>query len=279
MAMDGPLKVLYGKYAQDLLPLTGDAGAVVKRAAPVELQALQRRVDCVLELEKDGELYYRHLEFQAEPDAEMAARCFRYNSQLVLHYRAPVVTTVLYLFPPKPRDEPVFRVVFGGREINRWRFEQICLWELDAAPILAGGVPGLVALVPLLRGGRDPDLLKAAVERIERAFPDEAVSDAEDVLLALASRYYTVSELTRMIGRARMMESSLYREGLANGRSEGRLAAERELCAALARKYHPAVFERVRPLIESCQDPDRLRDWVLRASDLADADFVRLLAS
>ena len=298
---DAPLKVLFKSYPQDLLSLTGDAGAAVRRAASVELQALHRRVDCVLELEKDGEIYYRHLEFQAKPDAGMAARCFRYNTQLVLQYEAPVVTTVLYLFPPRPKDEPVFRVLLGGREVNRWRFEEIYLWELDAAPILAGGPPGLVALVPLMRGGRNPQVLEAAVERIEQAFPQGTFSQAEDVLLALASRYYTVSELMRMVGRTRMMQSSLYQEGLADGRSEGRtegrtegriegraegrtegrtegrLEVERELCAALAFKHHPAVFGRARPIIESCQDPDRLREAALRASDLTDGEFLRLL--
>jgi hypothetical protein len=50
METDGPLKLLFRKYAQDLLPLTGDVGASVRSAGPVEIQALERRVDCVLEL-------------------------------------------------------------------------------------------------------------------------------------------------------------------------------------------------------------------------------------
>jgi predicted transposase YdaD len=285
METDTPLKILFEKYAQDLLPLTGDIGAVVKAAAPVELRALERRVDCVLELEKEGELYYRHLEFQARADPEMAIRCFRYNSQLVLHYAAPVVTTVLYLFPPRPSQELVFRVLLGGREVNRWNFEEIYLWELDARRIVAKGAPGLLALTPLMRNGSDRALIGKAARKIESAFPRERLSDAEDVLLALASRYYTDSELARIVGRDRMMESSLYQaglaegrsEGLSEGRSEGRLEAAREVCAALARKHHPAVFDRARPLIDSCQDLARLREWALGASDLSDADFLKLL--
>ena len=111
MDTDGPLKLLFLKYAQDLLSLTGDLGASVRHAGPVEIQALDRRVDCLIELEAEGEVYYRHIEFQAEPDPEMPTRCFHYNTQLVLQYGAPVLTTVLYLFPPKPRQEPVFRIM------------------------------------------------------------------------------------------------------------------------------------------------------------------------
>ena len=76
-------------------------------------------------------------------------------------------------------------------------------------------------------------------------------------------------------------QSSLYTEGRAEGRAEGetlgRIEAERELCAALAAKHHAAVFERARPLIETCQDPARLKEWALAASDLSDSDFLKLL--
>ena len=279
METDGPLKLLFLKYAQDLLPLTGDAGAVVQRAGPVEIRSLERRVDCVLELRKRGELYYRHLEFQAEPDPEMPTRCFRYNTQLVLQYGAPVLTTVLYLFPPRPKQEPVFRVLLGGREVNRWSFEEICLWEWDARASLNEGAPGMLALVPLMNGGAERAVLEEAARRIEQAFPGERLADAEDVLLALAGRYYTVSELARMVGRDRMIQSSLYVEGRAEGEAQGRLQAERELCSALTRKYHLAVADRALPLIAACTDPARLEQWALATTDLSDTEFLLLLGA
>jgi len=279
METDGPLKLLFRRYPQDLLALTGDAGAIVQRAGPVEIQALKRRVDCVLKLEKAGEIYYRHIEFQAEPDAEMATRCFRYNTQLLLEYGAPVLTTVLYLFPPRPKQEPVFRVVLAGREVNRWSFDAMCLWELDAQESLAQGPPGLWALIPLMRGGTERAVLEEAFRRIEKAFPGERLPDAEDVLLALAGRYYTDTDLARMVGRDRMIQSSLYVAGRAEGRAEGRLESERELCAALALKHHPAVFDQARPLIEACPDTGRLKQWALAASDVDDAEFLRLIGA
>jgi len=72
-----------------------------------------------------------------------------------------------------------------------------------------------------------------------------------------------------------MIQSSLFQEG----RAEGRLEGQREMCIVMVRQYHPAVFERVRPRIESCQDAGRLREWVLQAPNLSDADYVRLLES
>jgi predicted transposase YdaD len=273
METDGPLKLLFERYPEDLLALTGDVGASVQRSGPVEIQALKRRVDCVFKLERSGELYYRHIEFQAEADADMPTRCFRYNTQLLLQYGAPVLTTVLYLFPPKPKLEPVFRVILGGLEVNRWSFAEVCLWELDATECLSNGAPGLLALIPLMRGGIDRALLGEAALRIERAFPDQRLPDAEDVLLALAGRYYTEPDLARMFGRDRMIQSSLYTAGLA----EGRLESERELCSALVRKYHSAIAEVALALIASCQDTTRLREWALAAGDLDDVQFLSLL--
>jgi len=80
-----------------------------------------------------------------------------------------------------------------------------------------------------------------------------------------------------------MIQSSLYTEGRAEGRAEGeargRLEAERELCTAFAAKHHPAVFERVRLQIETCEDLTRLKEWALAASDLDDSEFLKLLGA
>jgi hypothetical protein len=282
METDGPLKLAFSRYPEHLLSLTGDTGAIVLRAGrPVELRALKRHVDCVLQLQKGNETYYRHIEFQAEADADMPTRVFRYNTQLLLEYDAPVLSTVIYLLSSKPERPPLFHVVLAGREINRWVFEEVCMADLDATDAVERGGPGLVALTPLMRGGMEWDVLERAVQRIERALPGPALSDAQDVLLSLAGRRYTASELLRLVGRDRMIQSSLYTEGLANGRAEGeargRLEAERELCAAFAAKHHPDVFDRARLKIESCEDLARLKAWALAASDLSDSEFLTLL--
>ena len=77
--------------------------------------------------------------------------------------------------------------------------------------------------------------------------------------------------------RAGTITGTVRAEGKAEGRAEGRLESERELCAALALKHHPAVFDQTRPLIEACPDTDRLKEWALAASDLDDAGFLRLI--
>ena len=289
MQTDGPLKILLQSYPRDLLVLFGDEGATLQAVENVEIQQMQRRVDGILRLERAGEVYYRHVEFQAEPTADIARRCFEYNAQLLMRYGAPVLTTVVYLFPPGPPEDPVFRVTLCGHEVNRWWFQVVRLWEIEAAAALEQGAPGLVALVPLMRGGSNWDLLTRAVKLVEAALPGEPVPEAESVLLHLAGRHYTFEEILKVVGRERMIQSSVWNEALNEGRTEGRtegrnegrtegqLQAERRLCVKMVEKYHPALLAVARPAIDACSDPDRLEEWVVSAPDLDDEAYARLL--
>lgn len=286
METDIKLKVLFRKYAAGLIELTGDAGSEVLSAEVVELQDFKRSVDCLLRLQRGHEVYYRHVEFQAEADPDMPERCFRYNTQLVLQCRAPVLTTVVYLFRPGPASPTLtYEVRLGDRLVNVWHFDVVCLWELDARVALAHGAPGLLALVPLMRGGEDLELIAAADRQIEEAAPGEAGRDAAAILLLLAGWHYTVDELSKAVRRSKMIRSSVWEEALAEGRTEGltegltkgRVDAERELCADLVRDLHPAIAGRVLPVIESCSDPAALKRWALLAAKGTDADLLKEL--
>ena len=281
MQTDGPLKVLLLSYSRDLLVLFGDEGATLQAVENVELQQMKRRVDGILKLDRSGEVYYRHVEFQAEPRTDIARRCFEYNAQLLMRYGAPVLTTVVYLFPPGPLEDPVFRVTLGGHEINRWRFQVVRLWEIEAVTALKQGSPGLLALMPLMRGGSDWDMLKRAVRHVEEGFLGKPMSEAESVLLYLAGRHYTLEQILELVGRERMIQSSVWNGGRDEDRSEdlseGQLRAERRLCVKMVEKYHPALTTSAIPVIEACSDPDRLEEWVVSAPDLNDEAYGRLL--
>jgi hypothetical protein len=180
--IDVRLKALFRKYPRDLLRLTHEEEATVLSVEVVELHALKRTADCVIKLRRDGEVYYRHFEFQSEPDPEMAQLCFCCNAQLVVQTKAPVLTTVLYLFPPEPKEgSSAYRVMLCGREINVWRFDEVRLCEVSAAEVLAGGAPGLLALVPLMAGGESLEVIERAAAAIEDGLPQERSPDARAI--------------------------------------------------------------------------------------------------
>jgi predicted transposase YdaD len=278
METDVQLKVLFTKYPRDLLRLTHEESATVLSVDVVELQELKRAVDCLIKLEREGEVYYRHFEFQSEPDPEMASRCFRYNSLLVLQTRAPVLTTVVYLFPPGPKEIGLaFRVVLGGREINVWHFDEVRLWEVSAAEVLAHRAPGLLALVPLMAGGESLDLIEQAVVAIEQGLPQERSPDARAILMYLAGAHYNEEVLTRLFGREKMIKSSVWEAARAEGKAEGKADANRELCLEFIKRYHPALLPMAKGRVDACADPAVLGRWIASAVELDDAAFSRLI--
>ena len=136
--------MLLARHAQGLLPFIGEGrpGVRVTAVERVHLPAANRPV-AVLRLERDGLVWYRNLEFQAERDIDIPRRCFEHNSSLILHYDVPVFTTVVYLLPGADKDVPdAFRLYVGDWLAYEWRFDVVRLWEIDAESALRAAKPG-----------------------------------------------------------------------------------------------------------------------------------------
>ncbi len=297
MDTDRPIKLLFERQGQSLLRFIGETNARVTAAESVTLSVPRREVDCVLRLEHEGAVWYRHLEFQSRPDPDMALRCFEYNSRLILHYRAPVLTTVLYLLPGADKGaEDAFRLYIGDRLAYEWRFDLVRLSEVPVDLAFESGEPGPLALVPLLQGGDAPREIRKAVRKLD-ALPRPQSVDALSVLLDLASQRYDRETLLSVLGKDRIMQSYLWQmgldtgevkgraeglaEGLAKGKAEGKAEGEakaaRQICLDLAQSLHPRVARRVLPAIQACPQPATLRAWILACPKLSDAAFAALV--
>jgi hypothetical protein len=287
---DQPLKVLFRTRPRDLLPLTGDAGARVLSAQTLALSAAERSVDLVLFLKRRGERYVRHVEFQARHRADLALRCFEYATRLVAQLRLPVLTTVIYLKPPAPR-ELIFRETLGGTVVHERRFDVVRLWELDAREALALG-PGGASLVGLL-GRADLRAIGRASRQIRRQAPVAQQPDLLAILRSLSQGRYTARQLAGVIPEEVVMDSSLYdkvrdmahakgvakgvAKGLEKGLEKGRLDEARLLCASFVKRHHSRMAARVLPAIEVCTDVARLHRWTLRAPEVSSEELLRLV--
>lgn len=275
MDSDIPLKVAFRVRTKDLLPLTDDAGAMVVSALAVELSAGRRTVDLVLRLRRGTEEYLRHVEFQSRHRRDLALRCFEYAARLAVRFGRPVLTTVMYLRPPAPR-ELVYRHTLGGSVVNEWRFGVVRLWEQSPRRLLSLG-PGGAALVPLSAEASLP-LVAEASRKIQRDAPLGQRPDLLAILYAFAEGRYTATQLARVIPEEVAMASGLFEKALLKGRTEGRAEEARQICVELAKTLHPAVADRVVPLIKGCSELTRLRQWALRAPRVSDIEFARLVA-
>jgi hypothetical protein len=97
-------------------------------------------------------------------------------------------------------------------------------------------------------------------------------------LQVFAEGRYTATQLARVIPEEVAMASGPFEKALLKGRTEGRAEEARQICVGLAKALHPAVADRVVPVIERCSELTRLRRWAVRAPRLTDVEFVRLVA-
>jgi len=268
---DRPIKALFERQGQSLLPFIGEhrAGVRVTAVESVGLPILKRTIDSVLRLEREGLIWYRHVEFEAQRDTGMPRRRFEYNSRLILHYDAAVLTTVLYVLPGADKDVPdAFRLYVGDWLAYEWRFDVVRLWEIDAEGALESGEPGPLALVPLLRGGDEPFKVLEAVRKLD-AMPRPQSVDAMSVLLDFAAQRYDRATFLNVLGKDRVKQSWLYQMG--------ELEAVRQMCSDLVKEFHPDSTAALLPAIEACDQPETLRSWVLQCAKLSDEAFVVLV--
>ena len=120
-------------------------------------------------------------------------------------------------------DEWVMRGL--GREIVRFGFEVIPLWELDPREVIARGLKGVYPLLPLMKGeGRE---VEGVLEESQRLILEEIEdrqerADAYVALRVLSEIVYPGALVRRILQRREiMLESPFYREILEEGRATG----------------------------------------------------------
>jgi len=276
---DRPIKVLFERQGQSLLPFIGERRPGVRVAAveSVALPVPARTIDSVMRLERDGLVWYRHLEFQAQRDPGIPRRCFEYNSRLILHYDAVVFTTVLYLLPGADKDVPdAFRLYLGDWLACEWRFDVVRLWEIDVQSAFESGEAGPLALVPLLRGGDEPSNVREAARKLD-ALPRPGGADAMSVLIDIASQRYDRDTFLNVLGKDRVMQSWIWQMGVEEGEAKGRIETARRMCADLVKELHPRSAAALLPAIEACDQPETLRSWTLQCPKLSAEAFVTLV--
>jgi hypothetical protein len=114
------------------------------------------RADRCLAMDIEGQPALLHLEVQSGPDPRLADRLLHYNFQITQNdpLHRPVYTWVIYLRPvSKPPQSPLVRTFPTGQELLRFHYGSLELAQVEAQALLALGLPGLLPLLPLTRGG------------------------------------------------------------------------------------------------------------------------------
>ncbi len=144
-----------------------DAAFVRERNS--ELKIKHRYTDALLEVELNGQRALLHLEFQKAKDSDMQDRMLEYNVMASVQYELPVYSYVIYLHGEKRGSvatSPHIRHFVNGKETLRFHFGVIKLWEISAEEILAQGLHGLLPILTLMKGGKEPHIVQEMINRL-----------------------------------------------------------------------------------------------------------------
>ncbi len=236
--LDIAAKALLRAEPEELLRLAFPHLPVVSATADeVELVALGRRMDKLLRVELDGDAdpHHAHMEVEANWATDVPAQTFEYWSLARLavgHDR--LESFVLVLKPGDKQGPPIdhFVVTVRGRQLMIFRFQLLCAWTLSARELLAGP-RGLLPLIPFA-GDSSPAGVDAALAVLHSVSPTRRRAELLGALVAFAGNVFPDVPWLGKIPREILMESTVYKEILAEGRALG--AAEgRALGAAEGR--------------------------------------------
>ncbi len=257
---DGVMKRLVRGYAKHFTRwLTEEA--VFVRALDIELKNQHLFADALLEVLLHGLPALLHIEFQVYDDPEMEMRLLEYNVLASRQYRhLPVYSYVIYLRKAtRIAEAPLVRTFPDGEEVHRFFFRVIKLWEIPAEALLQTGWIGVLPLVTLTDGGKQPEVVREMIDRL--------ASVEEYDLLAISGVvgglvFREGLELEWFKRRFSMFqdilrESPIYQEIIEQGLEKG-IQGQREMLLGFVQMRFPELLALAKQQTEGITDPDFL---------------------
>lgn len=220
-------------------------------------QWVGRETDVLLRVEdpEAGEFLVL-IELQLRPDPRMALRLEAYAALAEDKFGLPVYGVAVIILPGGPAAVDHYSSQVLGLEAHR-DFRIVRLWEQDAHEAATAGAVGLLPLVPVMRGGDDPKLLTAVLDRLRNsadlqgmerllAYFAGLVLGREPMLQLMRWDMQTVTGMT--------FYEEILTKGIEQGREEGvaraRRTATRFLLRSLTRRFGVDAAAAIAPSLE-----------------------------
>src|SRR5947208_3513722 len=228
-----------------------ESEATFVAALDIELKSQHIFADALLKITRRKKPALLQIELQTYHDPEMLIRLLEYNVLASRQYdHLPVYSYVICLREEADVPDPPFIRRFpdeNGVEVHRFYYRVIRLWLIPAAAFLQIEWMGLLPLVTLTQGGKQPEVVKGMVDRLAEAQEWDLLAISQ-LLGGLAFKQKPEQEWFRKrftMYQDILRESWVYQEigqqfheqgleegleqGLAKGREEGRLQEQRQI--------------------------------------------------
>jgi hypothetical protein len=212
------------------------------------------------------------MELQSGPDSQMAFRMLQYHVELLLAYRLPVLSVVLYLFESS-MPQPPFEEKSGDELLLMLKYKVIAVWKLDAQKYIQNGIIVMYTFLPAMQGA-NAALLLQAIQEMEQFYSREQFAKHLTRFAYVVEKSTTLSEQNRerMKEEFRMEYDSmiddnwLVKERIARAEQQ---AEQRVELRVLKETVIEAVSDEFPPLVELAQQqitqvdrPEELRKLV-----------------
>jgi len=264
---DSMMKRMIGLLPEDFAKWV-DHEATFVQALDIELKSQHIFADALLQITRNGKPALAHLECQTDKDPEMAVRLLEYTILASRQYhRIPVYSYVIYLREDREVQQPPYIRRFPdeeGEEVLRFYYRVIKLADIPAEAILAQDWVGLLPLLPLTKGGKEPEIVKTMVDRLGEAREFDLLAIAH----LLGGLVFKGSEREAFRKRFSMFqdileESWVYQEiieqGLEKGRAEGTLQERRQALMDFVQTRFPEVLALAAQQTNSIKNAEVLR--------------------
>lgn len=236
--VDQGAKRIVEAYPQDLVTFALP-GAEYLGPMPVDVATEPQLVlDTLLRVRYHGVECLVDIELEAYPRKDIGRRCFEYGARANIVYQLPVISVMLWLQRDGRPPESPYQERVGDLDLETWPFIGIELYALDAERALTGdlaGLPGLLPLVPFMRGGEQLATIERAAQLLqERVSDPEHQLIAETLFMVFAARSLGEEDPVALLRRLTMStelldQSPIFRrwraEFTAAGKAEGLLEA------------------------------------------------------
>jgi predicted transposase/invertase (TIGR01784 family) len=224
---DPTCKFLAERYSLDFARWILGREIVLTQLSSSELSLEPIRADAVILLESSEEVL--HLEFQKEPDPDMAFRMLDYRTRVYRRFpNKEMRQVVIYL--KKTGSELVEQTAFALSK-TRHEFEVIKLWEIPPEELREG--LGLLPLVVLGKTEDREETLKRVAEKIDLIENRQEKSNIAAATAILAGLVLNKEVIQKLLREDIMKESVIYQDILAQGEVKGKAEGRQEEAASL----------------------------------------------
>ena len=127
----------------------------------------------------------------------MEYRVLQYHTGLRAKHKVPVLSVIIYLFKCSVQQPP-YEEKCGDELFLAFHPKVICLWELDAQPIVKKHIMSLYILLPTMRGAK-ADLLSQALKEMAQCYSRQQLDRRIMWFGFIMSRATTMSDQDKQI--------------------------------------------------------------------------------